>query len=120
MIAMSGDMRIDTTTHKKGSGGVLKAMKRMLGGESFFLNHFTAGPNGGDLWLATSLAGDMMTYELDKENLIVQGGSFVACEPSVEIDLGWQGMKTLFAGEGLFWVHLRGTGKVIVNSFGGI
>lgn len=120
MIAMSGDMRIDTTTHKKGSGGVLKAMKRMLGGESFFLNHFTAGPNGGDLWLATSLAGDMMTYELDKENLIVQGGSFVACEPSVEIDLGWQGFKTVFAGEGLFWIHLRGSGKVIVNSFGGI
>ena len=120
MIAMSGDMRIETSTHKKGKGGVLKAMKRMLGGESFFLNHFTAGAQGGDLWLATSLAGDMMTYDLNRENLIVQGGSFVACEPGVEIDLGWQGMKTMFAGEGLFWIHLRGTGKVIVNSFGGI
>ena len=120
MIAMSGDMRIETSTHKKGKGGVLKAMKRMLGGESFFLNHFTAGAQGGDLWLATSLAGDMMTYDLNRENLIVQGGSFVACEPGVEIDLGWQGMKTMFAGEGLFWIHLRGSGKVIVNSFGGI
>jgi uncharacterized protein (TIGR00266 family) len=120
MIAMSGDMRIDTSTHKKGKGGVLKAMKRMLGGESFFLNHFTAGAQGGDLWLATTLAGDMMTYDLNRENLIVQGGSFVACEPSVEIDLGWQGMKTLLAGEGLFWINLKGTGKVIVNSFGGI
>lgn len=120
MIAMSGDMRIDTSTHKKGKGGVLKAVKRMLGGESFFLNHFTAGAQGGDLWLATTLAGDMMTYDLNRENLIVQGGSFVACEPSVEIDLGWQGMKTLFAGEGLFWIHLKGSGKVIVNSFGGI
>ena len=39
MIAMSGDMQIQTTTHQKGSGGVLKAMKRMLAGESFFLNH---------------------------------------------------------------------------------
>ena len=50
MIAMSGDMSIETTTHKKGSGGILKAAKRMLAGESFFLNHFTAGPEGGEVW----------------------------------------------------------------------
>ncbi len=120
MIAMSGDMRIETTTHQKGKGGVLKAMKRMLSGESFFLNHYTAGAHGGDLWLATTLTGDMMTYDLDHENLIVQGGSFVACEPGVEIDLGWQGMKTLLSGESLFWIHLRGSGKTVINSFGEI
>jgi len=120
MIAMSGDMRIETTTHKTGSGSVMKAMKRMLAGESMFLNHFTAGAHGGELWLATTLPGDMMQYELEEENLIVQGGSFVACEPGVEIDLGWQGLKAAFSGESIFWVHLRGTGKVIVNSFGAI
>ena len=48
MIAMSGDMDIQTTTHKKGQGGVFKALKRMLSGESFFLNHYTAGGGGGD------------------------------------------------------------------------
>ena len=121
MIAMSGDMQIETTTQQRGNqGGVLKAMKRMLSGENFFLNHFTAGPQGGSLYLATSLPGDMMQYPLQGENLIVQGGSFVACEPAVDIDLGWQGFKTLLSGEGVFWVHLKGTGKVIVNSFGTI
>ncbi len=120
MIAMSGDMRIETTTHQKGKGGVLKAMKRVLSGESFCLSHYSGGAHGGDRWLATTLTGDMMTYELDNETLIVQGGSFVACEPGVEIDLGWQGMKTLLSGESLFWVHLRGSGKVVVNSFGEI
>lgn len=121
MIAMSGDMQITTTTHKKGGkGSVLKAMKRMLAGENFFLNHYTAGAQGGELYLATTLSGDMMQYPLQGENLIVQGGSFVACEPSVEIDLGWQGFKSLLSGEGVFWVHLKGSGKVIVNSFGAI
>ena len=121
MIAMSGDMQITTTTHKKGGkGSVLKAMKRMLAGENFFLNHFTAGPQGGELYLGTNLSGDMMQYPLQGENLIVQGGSFVACEPQVEIDLGWQGFKSLLSGEGVFWVNLKGTGKVIVNSFGAI
>ena len=32
MIAMSGDMDITTTTHKKGSGSLLKSLKRMFGG----------------------------------------------------------------------------------------
>lgn len=120
MIAMSGDMSIETTTHKKSSGGIGRALKRMLAGESFFLNHFTAGPQGGELWLSTTLAGDMMQYDLRGESLVVQGGSFVACEPSVEIDMGWQGFKSLFAGENIFWLYLRGEGKVIVNSFGAI
>ena len=120
MIAMSGDMGVETTTHKKGKGGILKAVKRLMARESVFLNHFTAGNEGGDLYLATTLAGDMMQYELRNENLIVQGGSFVACEPEVEIDMGWQGFKAAFAKESLFWVHLKGSGKVVINSFGAI
>jgi uncharacterized protein (TIGR00266 family) len=120
MIAMSGDMSIETTTHKKGSGGILKAAKRMLAGESFFLNHFTAGPDGGEVWLATTLAGDMMQYDLKGDTLVVQGGSYVASEPGVKIDLGWQGFKSLLSGESMFWLHLSGAGKVILNSFGAI
>jgi uncharacterized protein (TIGR00266 family) len=120
MIAMSGDMGIETTTHKKSSGSILKGLKRMLAGESFFVNHFTAGANGGEVWIATTLAGDMMQYDLDNENLIVQGRSFVACEHDVNIDLGWQGFKSFLSGESIFWIHLNGKGKVVVNSFGAI
>ena len=121
MISMSGDMDITTTTHKKGSGGIFKAMKRMLAGENFFLNHFTAGHSGGQLILGTALSGDMAVKELDNERLIVQAGSFVAAEESVEMDMGWQGFgKALFSGEGAFWLNMSGSGKVIFNSFGAI
>ena len=30
MIAMSGGMKIETTTHKKGSGGIGKALKEII------------------------------------------------------------------------------------------
>jgi uncharacterized protein (TIGR00266 family) len=120
MLSMSGDMGIATTTMKKGKGGIMKAMKRMLSGESFFLNHFTAGLNGGEVLLATTLPGDMMTYELDSESLIVQGGSFVACEEDVDIDMSWQGFKSFLADDSMFWLNLKGTGKTIINSFGAI
>ncbi|MGA7616950.1 MAG: TIGR00266 family protein [Thermoanaerobaculia bacterium] len=120
MIAMSGDLTIQTNTQSRGGGGIMAGLKRMVGGESFFLNHFTAGANGGELFLATTLPGDMMQYEIKGETLIVQGGSFVACDPGVSIDLGWQGFKSVLAGERLFWLRLNGTGKVVVNSFGAI
>ena len=120
MIAMSGDMSITTTTQQRSGGGLLKAAKRMLAGESFFINHFTAGHDGGELYLAATLSGDMMTYDLDNENLIVQGGSFVACDPGVNLDLGWEGFKSFLSGESIFWIHLNGTGPVVLNSFGAI
>ena len=120
MISMSPDMSVETTTHKKGSGGILKGAKRLFAGESFFLNHFTPGPAGGEVWVAPTLAGDMMTYELDNEKLVVQGGSFVAAESGVDIDLGWEGFKSLFSGESLFWIHLSGSGKAVLNAFGAI
>jgi uncharacterized protein (TIGR00266 family) len=120
MISMSGDMDIETTTHKKDSGGILKALKRMLSGESFFMNHYTAGPDGGEVWFAAALAGDMMCYELDNERLIVQAGSYVASDHDIDIDFGWQGFKSFFSGESAFWLNISGTGKVIFNSFGAI
>jgi len=120
MIAMSGDINITTSTHKRGKGSALKAVKRLIAGESIFLNHFTSPRAGGEVWLGTPLAGDMLVHTLDNETLIVQGGSFVACESGVEINMGFEGFKNLFSGESLFWVHLKGSGKVIVNAFGAI
>ena len=101
MIAMSGDMGITTTTHKRGKGSIMKSVKRLLSGESFFLNHFQASDKGGELYLATTLSGDMMQYNLDNENLIVQGGSYVSCEEGIEIDLGWEGFKSFLSGESI-------------------
>ncbi|PIE64535.1 MAG: TIGR00266 family protein [Desulfobacterales bacterium] len=120
MLAMSGNMDITTTTHKKSSGNVLKAVKRVIAGESLFLNHFEPHDSQGEIWLGTALTGDMMAYELNQEKLIVQGGAFLACEDQVEIDFGWQGFKSLLSGESIFWLQLAGTGKVVFHSFGAI
>lgn len=120
MIAMSGNMDITTSTHKKGKGGILKALKRMVAGESLFLNHFEPKGGSGELWLGTALAGDMVSLTLDNENLIVQGSSFLACEQGIDIDLGWQGFKSILSGESVFWVNLKGQGKIVLSSFGAI
>ena len=121
MIAMGGDVSLETTTRqKKGGGGLLKAAKRLLGGESIFFNHYTAGAGGADVWLSQSLPGDMMEMPLDGRTLIVQGGSFVACSAGVQMDVGWQGFKNLLSGESLFWLKINGSGHLILSSYGAI
>lgn len=118
MVSMTPNVSMTTTTQKKKSGNILKAAKRLLSGESFFLNHYTADASGGEVILAATLPGDMQQYDLDNERLIVQGGSYVASSPDIDIDLGWQGFKSLLSGEGVFWLNISGTGKVVFNSFG--
>lgn len=120
MIAMSSDTQIETTTHKKNSGGVMKAIKRFIAGESFFLNHYTASANGGEVFLAPTLLGDMQVFELNNSKLFVQAGSYLASEENINVDFSFQGMRGAFSGEGLFWLNINGTGKLIINSFGAI
>jgi uncharacterized protein (TIGR00266 family) len=117
MMAISGPVQVTTSTYQRSGGGFFKGLKRMLSGESFFLNHFMA-QDQAQIWLTTPLPGDLLTFNLQGERLILAGGSFVACEPSVSIDMQWQGLKGLFTGENLFWVQAQGRGKILAGSFG--
>lgn len=119
MIAMDSHLDVETTTHKKGKGSLMKSVKRLLSSESFFLNHYTAHQEG-ELWLSTKHSGDMIALELKGDRFVVQAGSFVAAEDDVNLDLGWQGFKSLLSGESMFWLSLSGTGKAVLNSFGAI
>ena len=52
--------------------------------------------------------------------MMVQSGSWIASEPSVEVDTKWGGAKTFFSGEGLFLLHCSGAGDMLVSSYGAI
>ena len=120
MIAMSPNVSMTTSTHQKNSGGIIKGLKRMISGESFFLNHYKGSQEGGTVWLGATHAGDMLVKELNGEGIIVQGGSYVASSPEITINLNWQGFKSLVSKESLFWLEIKGKGTVIINSFGAI
>jgi uncharacterized protein (TIGR00266 family) len=101
-------------------GGLLGGLKRsMLGGESFFINTFTAA-QGGEVSVAPGLPGDIIHLPLAGGSMFVQSGSWIASEPSVEVDTKWGGAKTFFSGEGLFLLKCSGAGDMLVSSYGAI
>lgn len=116
MLAMSPGVTLETSTQ----GGVLKGLKRsVLGGESFFMNTFTAQHDGAELFVAPSLPGDMVAWPLN-QTLYVQSGSFVACSGTIQVDTNWGGAKTFFSREGLFMLRISGQGELVLSSYGAI
>ena len=107
-----------------GGGGMFGGFKRMLGGESFFVNTFTAETSGGQVSLAPNSPGDIASFDLyPGTNLFVQSGSFLACTENVQTDTKFQGFRGFFSGESLFFIRVysaEGMGTVYYNSYGAI
>lgn len=121
MIAMSDRLQVNTTMRQgRKGGGIMGGLKRMIGGESLFLSQFRSHQDGNEIWLAPKLIGDLLVYEMSGQDLVVQATSYLACSSQVDVDLGFEGIKTLFSGESVFWLTLSGYGKAILTSFGGI
>jgi uncharacterized protein (TIGR00266 family) len=116
MLAMSPGVTMETSTQ----GGVMKGLRRsLLGGESFFMNTFTAQADGAELWLAPPLAGDVVSWPI-QGSLFVQSGSFLASSAGLEVDSSWGGSKTFFSREGLFMLRISGQGDLLLSSYGAI
>ncbi len=120
MIAMNSQINASTTLRQGKGGGIMGGLKRMLTGESLFLSVFRAPVNGCEIFLAPKLMGDILIYEMKNNELVVQATSYLACTSGVDLDLGWQGFKSLFSGESIFWLSVTGVGTLLLNSFGGI
>ncbi|MGI9603961.1 MAG: TIGR00266 family protein [Acidimicrobiales bacterium] len=117
MVAMSPSIDIETSTQ----GGMLKGLKRsVLGGESFFLNRFSATGPDAHVVVAPALPGDVITWPLTGNTVYLQSGSYLASPDSIDIDSKWGGAKTFFSKEGLFMLKCSGTGDLVVSSYGAV
>lgn len=117
MVGMSPDLELQTAA----TGGFFKSLGRsMFGGESFFLNTYTAKKQGDSVALAPPLPGDVAVIELHGEALLVQSGSYLGSSEGVNVDTKWSGAKTFFGSEGLVMLRVSGKGTLIVSSYGAI
>jgi uncharacterized protein (TIGR00266 family) len=116
MVGMSTNVHMQTQAH----GGVMGGLKRMFGGESFFRNTFTAQGEPGEVLLAHALCGDMALLDVTDPGYYVQSSSYIASTPGVDVQTRLGGMKTFFAGEGLFVLQTTGAGQMLVGAFGGL
>src|SRR5262245_34142774 len=116
MVSMSPTIKLEA---KMSGGGVFGAIKSAVGGESLFRTTFTADSGPGEVTFAPSSLGDILAVELTGNRMFVQPGSYLAGHPGLEI--GVQGsMRGMLSGEGLFLLTVRGSGPLLLSSFGAI
>lgn len=116
MVGMSTNVDLQTST----KGGVMSGLKRLFGGESFFLNRYRVPTGQGEVLLAPALCGDMTALDVPPEGWMIQSSAFVASEASVTVETKLKGFKTFFAGAGVFVLKATGKGRVLVNAFGAL
>ena len=109
---------------KAGFFAVLKALfvallRRMVGGETFFVNHFTA-PQPGSVWLAPPLSGQVVYRRMNGETLVLSTGAYLAHSGDIDLKLKFGGLRSLLAKEGAFFLGISGQGELWFTSYGGV
>lgn len=108
------------STETKAQGGLLGGLKRMVAGESFFQNTWKAPAQGGEITLAPTLSGDMLTLKVSGNEFLLRSGAYVASEMTVAMDASWGGSKGFFGSGGLVLLKISGSGQVIVCCYGAL
>jgi uncharacterized protein (TIGR00266 family) len=94
-------------------------IRKVIGGETFFVNHFTS-PQPGSVWLAPTLAGQIAYRRMNGEKLTLSTGAYLAHVGDLDMKMKFGGLKSLLAKEGAFFLELSGQGDLWFNSYGGV
>jgi uncharacterized protein (TIGR00266 family) len=106
--------------HAKAKGGLMKGLKRMIGGESFFIAEFTA-KSDGFVAFGGNVPGKIEAIEIAPgKEFIAQRDAFLCAETGVDMDIAFTKKlgAGLFGGEGLILQKYSGQGTVFIHACG--
>ncbi len=118
MASMSAELDMKA----KLNGGLFSALaKRVLGGESLFVNHFINNTQEVQrVTLVQRVPGDIRQRELEDESICLQPGAYIASTPGLRLGVRWAGLASFIGREGLFKLMVSGTGTLWYGAYGGL
>ncbi len=116
MVSMSPTIKLEA---KMSGGGVFGAIKSAVGGETLFRTTFRAEDGPGEITLAPAALGDILAVEMTGSTFLLQPGSYLAGDANLAINIKGS-MRGMLSGEGLFLLTVKGSGLLLVSSFGAI
>ena len=100
---------------------IIAFIRKLIGGDSFFVNHFKASGSEGSVTIAPALNGSIEHRRLaEGEKLMLTAGSYLASAGEIDLQIRWGGCKGMLSKEGAFFVEASGPGELWFNSYGGI
>jgi len=106
-------------------GGILKGLKRLVTGESFFITTYTnQGQQTGRVAFAAPYPGKIIMLDLGElgSNFLCQKDSFLCASQTIEVEVAFTKRMGagLFGGEGFILQRLQGSGLAFVHAGGTI
>ena len=127
MYTQTGGMSYQTDGIKmrtNARGGLMKSLGRVFTGESIFMTNYDAEKDGAIIAFATTVPGTILPIDLDKhdEGMILQKGSFLCAEQSVDIKVTFTKKlgAAFFGGEGLILQKATGNGILFLEVDGDV
>ena len=126
IIAESGaltymDPNIEARTRKRERSLLGSIGLKLIGGQSFWVNEYTAKNGPGEIGLVSAPVGDIEKLEIKpNQGFIIQKSAYIASSKDVELDIKWEGFTKGLFGQGLFMLKAKGNGSLFINTFGAI
>jgi uncharacterized protein (TIGR00266 family) len=119
MTYMDPTIEIHTRKREKSLLGSLGL--KLVGGQSFWVNDYTATKGPGETAFVAAPVGDIERLDVvPGKGYIIQKSSYIASTPDIDLDIKWEGFTKGLFGQGLFMIKATGNGPLFINTFGAI
>jgi uncharacterized protein (TIGR00266 family) len=115
------DPTIEAHTRKREKSLLGSIGLSIIGGQSFWVNDYTATAGPAEAAFVSAPVGDIATLEVKPtQGYIIQKSAYIASTETVDLDVKWEGFTKGLFGQGLFMLKVTGNGLLFINTFGAI
>jgi uncharacterized protein (TIGR00266 family) len=115
------DPTIEARTRKREKSLLGSLGLKLIGGQSFWVNDYTATTGAGEIGLVAAPVGDIEKLVVKPgQGFIIQKSAYIASTQGIDLDVKWEGFTKGLFGQGLFMIRATGNGQLFINTFGAI
>ncbi len=115
------DPSIEAHTRKREQSLLGSLGLSIIGGQSFWVNDYTATNTPGEVGFVSAPVGDIEMLEIKpNQGYIIQKSAYIASTQGIDLDVKWEGFTKGLFGQGLFMLKVTGNGQLFINTFGAI
>jgi uncharacterized protein (TIGR00266 family) len=115
------DPNIEAHTRKREHSLLGSLGLSIIGGQSFWVNDYTATNTSGEVGFVSAPVGDIEMLEVKpNQGYIIQKSAYIASTQGIDLDVKWEGFTKGLFGQGLFMLKVTGNGQLFINTFGAI
>jgi uncharacterized protein (TIGR00266 family) len=119
MTYMTPNIEVHTRKREKSLLGTLGLS--LIGGQSFWVNDYTAANTPGEAGFVAAPVGDIKQLDIAPgSGYVIQKSAYIASTQGVDLDVKWEGFTKGLFGQGLFMLKALGSGQMFINTFGAI